>query len=94
LWIAFTARASFDPEIATMMRHAIQVWVARWSALVRRGQRDGSIRAGLDPDHVASEIHALVNGLRLRDQFRPSRPSPEWSTIEGDPVLLEGLRAR
>jgi AcrR family transcriptional regulator len=94
LWVAFTARAMIDAEIASMMRHAIEVWVARWSALVRRGQQDGSIRADLDPDQLAGEIHSLVNGLRLRDQFRPPRPSPEWPATAGNPVLLDGLRAR
>jgi hypothetical protein len=67
------------------MRHAIDVWVTRWAALVRRGQSDGSIRAELDAEQVAGEIHALVNGLRLRDQFRPT---------PGNPVLLEHLRTR
>ena len=85
LWIAFTARASTDPEIADLMRHAIDVWVTRWAALVRRGQSDGSIRGDLDAEQVAGEIHALVNGLRLRDQFRP---------MPGNPVLLEHLRTR
>lgn len=87
-WIAFTARASVDPEIAKLMQRAIDVWIARWSSLVRRGQADHSIRAGLDPDQVASEIHALVNGLRLREQFTAAAPAAR--RLE----LLDGLRAR
>ncbi|MDO8361668.1 MAG: TetR family transcriptional regulator C-terminal domain-containing protein [Actinomycetota bacterium] len=94
LWIAFTSRACVDPAIASMMRHAIEVWVARWAALVVRGQHDGSIRPDIDPARVAREIHALVNGLRLREQFRPAHPSPEWPAFPGDPVLLDSLRAR
>lgn len=87
-WIAFTARASVDPEIEKLMRRAIDVWIERWSSLVRRGQADHSIRADLDPDQVASEIHALVNGLRLREQFQPTTPSAR--TL----ALLSALRPR
>ena len=94
LWIAFTSRASVDPKIAAMMRRAIEVWVVRWSALVTRGQHDGSIRPDLDPYRVATELHALVNGLRLRAEFQPDKPSREWPFIDGELTLLEGLRAR
>jgi AcrR family transcriptional regulator len=70
VWIAFMSRASVDRATAGAMRRAIQVWVARWAELVVRGQDDGSIRADLEPDEVATELHALVNGLRLQAVFR------------------------
>ncbi|HUF96808.1 MAG TPA: TetR family transcriptional regulator C-terminal domain-containing protein, partial [Ilumatobacter sp.] len=92
LWIAFMARAASDPSQAGIMRNAIEVWVARWAELVERGQRDGSIRAELDPDSVGVELHALVNGLRMRAQFRPSRGSRRWPLAEDDLALLDGLR--
>jgi AcrR family transcriptional regulator len=73
VWIAFMSRASIDRATAGAMRRAIQVWVARWAELVVRGQGDGSIRADVEPDQVATELHALVNGLRLQAAFGSSR---------------------
>ena len=73
VWIAFMSRASTDRATAGAMRRAIQVWVARWAELVVRGQGDGSIRADVEPDQVATELHALVNGLRLQAAFGSSR---------------------
>ena len=73
VWIAFMSRASVDRVTASAMRRAIEVWVARWAQLVVRGQEDGSIRADVEPDRVATELHALVNGLRLQAVFRGAR---------------------
>jgi AcrR family transcriptional regulator len=73
VWIAFMSRASIDRATAGAMRRAIQVWVARWAELVVRGQGDGSIRADVEPDQVATELHALANGLRLQAAFGSSR---------------------
>ena len=75
VWIAFMFRASVDRATATAMRRAIEVWVARWADLVVSGQQDGSIRPDLDPDQVAAELHALINGLRIQASFRSRRSS-------------------
>ncbi|HET9665275.1 MAG TPA: TetR/AcrR family transcriptional regulator [Desertimonas sp.] len=75
VWIAFMFRASVDRATAAAMRRAIQVWVARWADLVVSGQQDGSIRPDLDPDQVAAELHALINGLRIQASFRSRRSS-------------------
>ena len=73
VWIAFMFRASVDRATAAAMRRAIKVWVARWAELVVSGQQDGSIRPDLDPDQVAAELHALINGLRIQASFRSRR---------------------
>jgi AcrR family transcriptional regulator len=70
VWLAFMNRASIHPQVARALERAIAVWVARWAELVGAGQRDGSIRPELDPDEVAAELHALVNGLRLAALLR------------------------
>ena len=75
VWIAFMFRASVDRATAAAMRRAIEVWVARWADLVVSGQQDGSIRPDLDPDQVAAELHALINGLRIQASFRSRRSS-------------------
>ena len=91
VWIAFMSRASVDRETAGAMRRAIGVWVGRWAELVVRGQGDGSIRADLDPDEVATELHALVNGLRLQAAFRSrGRADPQLVFLRSlDPAGTE-----
>jgi AcrR family transcriptional regulator len=91
-WIAFATRASIDPHTAAAMRRAIEVWVTRWSELVRRGQHDGSIRGEVDADRVAIELHALVNGLRIRGQFAPASATHRWPVPDDHLTLIEGLR--
>jgi AcrR family transcriptional regulator len=92
-WIAFTARASIDPHTAATMRRAIEVWVARWADLVRRGQLDGSIRNDIDADRVAIELHAVVNGLRIRELFQPTGPTRRWKVLDDHLLFIAGLRA-
>jgi hypothetical protein len=86
------SRASVDRATAGAMRLAIKVWVARWAELVARGQGDGSIRADVAPDQVATELHALINGLRLQTAF-PSRRSPasRAGRVEQQLVFLRSL---
>ena len=90
-WIAFTARASVDPHTAPAdaPRHrGVGHTVGR---PVRRGQGDGSIRAELDADRVAIDLHALVNGLRIRELFRPARPTRRRPILDDRLMLIEGL---
>ncbi len=92
VWIAFMSRASVDRATATGMHRAIQVWVARWAELVVSGQQDGSIRPDLDPDQVAAELHALINGLRLQAAFgKTGSPAIRAGRVEEQLVLLRSL---
>lgn len=88
VWIAFTARAAGDRGTAATMSNAIDVWVERWAGLLRRGQADGSVRRDLDADAVAREIHALVNGLRMRATFQAEGEQQ----ITVPPTMLDALR--
>ncbi len=92
VWIAFTSRASVDGATAGTMRRAIRIWVARWAELVVRGQRDGSIRPDVEPDQVATELHALVNGLRLQAVFASGgAPAGRVDRVERQLVFLRSL---
>ncbi len=92
VWIAFTSRASVDRAAADTMRRAIRVWVARWAELVVRGQGDGSIRTDVEPIQVASELHALVNGLRLQAVFASGGAPASWvDRVEQQLVFLRSL---
>ena len=88
------SRASVDRATASRRcADAIQVWVARWAELVVSGQQDGSIRPDLDPDQVAAELHALINGLRIQASFREARRSPaiRAGRVEQQLVFLQSL---
>ncbi len=91
VWIAFMGQASVDRATGAAMRRAIDVWIARWSELVVRGQHDGSIRADLDPREVARELHALVNGLRLQAAFGNTRPRTARGGRREQLVFLQSL---
>lgn len=92
VWLAFMSRASVDPPTARALDRAIAAWIARWADLVEAGQRDGSIRPELDAGAVATELHALVNGLRLAALLRTPATS---AGVPDDPTtrlaLLEAL---
>jgi AcrR family transcriptional regulator len=92
VWLAFMNRASVHPPTARALDRAIAAWIARWAELVEAGQRDGSIRAELDPGAVAAELHALVNGLRLAALLRTPR-SPRGPQVDPSPrlALLDAL---
>jgi AcrR family transcriptional regulator len=90
VWTAFMNRAAVDGSSRASMRRAIEAWVKRWQALVVRGQSDGSIRDDLDARHVAVEIHALVNGLRLGAMFN-SRRGELTAAGPTDLALLDAL---
>jgi AcrR family transcriptional regulator len=75
VWLAFMNHAGVDGQTARALDRAITVWIARWAELVEAGQRDGSIHPELDPEEVAAELHALVNGLRLASLLRAAEPS-------------------
>ena len=90
VWISFLGRACTDPAVATTMRRGIQSWTDRWAELVRRGQDDGSITRGLDPDQTAIELYALVNGLGISSLFQTS---PSASSTGGNVTFLDHLRS-
>ena len=72
VWIAFVDRASVHPPTAAALRRAFKIWTRRWAELIRCGQSDGSIASTVDADAAAVELHALINGLRIRGFFEPS----------------------
>jgi AcrR family transcriptional regulator len=91
VWIAFLSRAATDPRTAREIRRGADAWQRRWQSLVVRGQHDGSIRADLDPAATATELWALVGGLRMAMLFGAGADRQ----LQDDALqLLEGLRRR
>jgi AcrR family transcriptional regulator len=72
VWVAFLARGATDPFIGGEVRRGARVWQHRWAEMVRRGQADGSISQGVDAHQIATELWALLSGLRVAALFDPA----------------------
>jgi len=60
---AFLARAMSEPELAKALRKRHESDEYALAELLRRGQREGSVRLDLDPMRAARTLLAVVDGL-------------------------------
>lgn len=77
VWLAFTARASVDASLAGQ---AQGVWLRLHEALtelLRGACAAGEITAALDPDHEATRLQALVDGLAVQLVAAPAGVTPD-----------------
>jgi TetR/AcrR family transcriptional repressor of nem operon len=69
-----TKELSADPEVAEQVCKPTVEWVGFVAELIRRGQSDGDLRAGLDPQSVAVVLVAAFDGLKsLTDILEPTQ---------------------
>jgi AcrR family transcriptional regulator len=62
-----------DPQLGPQVGQATREWVAFIADIIRRGQAEGSLRAGLDPEAVATVLIAAFDGLKsLVDVLAPA----------------------
>ena len=66
VWLAFTASAATDPELAAEARQTDASLVSALTTLIERGVADGTIRAEVQPAAAAALLLAIVDGLTLR----------------------------
>lgn len=88
VWLAFTAAAVSNPELAAAVRDGDAGVLRALTALVAEAQADGSLVPDADPGEVAGLVLAVLDGLSVRALSHP-RPA------ELVPVLdhfLRGLR--
>jgi AcrR family transcriptional regulator len=70
-----------DPEAADQVNAATAEWVGFVADIVRRGQADGSIQRGLDPDSVATVLVGAFDGIKaLVDVLEPPARAAEVFT--------------
>lgn len=62
-----------DTEIATSLETNARAYDEMLAEVIRRGQADGSLRGDRPADHLATALHAFVDGLQVRSRIRPSR---------------------
>ena len=53
-----------DPQVGRQVGQATREWIAFIAEIVRRGQAEGSLRAGLDPEAVATVLIGAFDGLK------------------------------
>jgi TetR/AcrR family transcriptional regulator, transcriptional repressor for nem operon len=68
-----TNLATFDPDVAAKVTAALQRIETRLRDLVRLGQSDGSIPAGIDADATALALLCCLQGFRVVGKTRRTR---------------------
>jgi AcrR family transcriptional regulator len=89
VWLAFVARASVDTSLAGQ---AQDVWNQVHSPLVellRQAVSAGDLPAELDPDHEATRLQALVDGLAVQLVAAPDGVTPAVATA----IVQEAMTA-
>ena len=69
VWLAFLARAAVKPDLEDFMRRTHEASHEFIAERIRDGQRNGEIRAGLDPERETLSAFMLVEGLVSHVQF-------------------------
>ncbi|WP_456696326.1 TetR/AcrR family transcriptional regulator [Aeromicrobium sp. P5_D10] len=62
-----------DAEIRTALETNAQAYDAMLTAVIGRGQADGSISSQASAAGLARVVHAMLDGLQVRTRIRPSR---------------------
>jgi hypothetical protein len=68
-WVHFWAHAASNPTVAAEINRVWAGWRKSLEQLIKRGQADGSIDAGLDPTEEATSITAMIDGVGVRALF-------------------------
>jgi TetR/AcrR family transcriptional repressor of bet genes len=66
VWNEFTAWAVFEPEFRSQMAGATQSLIRDLSVMIEGGQKDGSVRMGIDAETEAELLVACLDGLLMR----------------------------
>jgi AcrR family transcriptional regulator len=92
VWFALLGLALTRPALARAQRLTYRAWRRRVAELLQDAQRQGSVRADVDPVGAAAALVALVDGLAIQATFEPRALSP-WRAEELVDAHLDALRA-
>jgi len=73
VWFAFLGLALTRPVLARAQRVTYRSWRDRVADYLSAAQRDGAIRADVDPAAEAAALVALVDGIAVQASFEPRR---------------------
>ncbi|MEO8811748.1 MAG: TetR/AcrR family transcriptional regulator [Caulobacteraceae bacterium] len=92
VWVGFWERASYNTDVARVMRARYDEWRGRLAGAIRRAQSEGEAVAGFDPDLAAQELVALVDGIGVQVLLRSGRipVARQWRIIDS---WIEGMVA-
>jgi len=79
-----------EPQLHEVMRDRVEASNDELAALVARGQRDGAIAAGLDPETFAKFFNALLVGVAaLAPVWKKPLPEEGWTVLLDR--IMEGI---
>ena len=73
IWLGFWGRASGDPALAAEQIRRYAEWRGLLRAALERCLGEGELAAGLDLEHEAEELIALIDGIGIQAMFEPTR---------------------
>ncbi|WP_223692135.1 TetR/AcrR family transcriptional regulator [Leifsonia poae] len=79
LWFEIWIRAAHDAEAARSRTELDGRWFATVAGIIQQGQDAGEFRAGIDAEHAARMITALLDGLSIQIQLADSTVTPEYA---------------
>lgn len=63
IWVGFWERASYNPDVARIMRRRYAELRRRLGVFIRRAQAEGDIAADADVNDIAQGLIALIDGI-------------------------------
>jgi AcrR family transcriptional regulator len=97
IWVGFWERASYNADVARVLRERYDEWTARLATIIRRAQAEGRVPRAVDPESAAQEIVAIVDGIGVQVLLGRRRLSVarQWEIVDTWlAVLAEGKVGR
>jgi AcrR family transcriptional regulator len=66
IWVGFWERASYNPDVARIMRDRYDEWRGRLAVLIRRAQDEGEAPKTFDAELAAQELIMVVDGIGVQ----------------------------
>jgi len=84
IWVGFWERASYNPDVARVLRERYDEWRNRLAAIIRRAQAEGQVPPAVHAESAAQEIVALVDGIGVQVLLGRGRMSVarQWQIVD------------
>lgn len=82
LWVAFLARAIVEPSLAHPLNEGGKALTDFAADQLRAAQQAGELAGSLDPEHEASSLFALADGLMIRALLDPDQTAAGLATLD------------
>ena len=84
IWVGFWERASYNADVARVLRDRYDEWRNRLAVIIRRAQAEGRVPAAVNAEAAAQEIVALVDGVGVQVLLGRGRMSVarQWEIVD------------